>query len=156
MSSQMSKTAANGVPELSVTLRRTEQTSDATYGVLEVRLDDTDQTVFTCHTLELPWRDNQRSISCIPEGRYPVVKSFSPRFQTMLWEVKNVPGRSGIRIHAANRVQELEGCIAPGMLRYHLDNDGILDVGRSREALKLLDEAMWPRGGFTLTVTAAV
>ena len=24
------------------------------------------------HTLENPWLDNQRSISCIPEGRYKV------------------------------------------------------------------------------------
>lgn len=25
---------------------------------------------FSCYTLELPWRDNQRNISCIPESEY--------------------------------------------------------------------------------------
>lgn len=33
------------------------------------------------------------------------------------WEVKDVPKRSGILIHAANNaLQELKGCIAPVML----------------------------------------
>jgi len=26
-----------------------------------------------CQTIELPWDDNQPEISCIPEGKYPVV-----------------------------------------------------------------------------------
>jgi hypothetical protein len=66
-----------------------------------------------CPSIELPWRDNRRSISCIPEGRYEIRKRFTEkRGQHLL--VVGVPGRSGILIHPANDAQrELLGCIAP-------------------------------------------
>jgi len=76
-----------------------------------------------CDTLEPPvqqrWRD--RSTTCaIPAGDYPLVVSFSPKFQTMLPLLLNVPGRSGIRIHAGNRAHldpaqsDTTGCILVG------------------------------------------
>ena len=69
--------------------------------------------VFICHTIELPWRDNAKSTSCIPEGRYEIQKRYSPRFKWHLL-VKGVPGRSVILIHPANdALKELKGCIAP-------------------------------------------
>jgi hypothetical protein len=66
-----------------------------------------------CYSLERPWLDNQRNISCIPLGIYPLEITMSGRFKKMLPLIHPVPGRSGIRIHAANHVRELEGCIAP-------------------------------------------
>jgi hypothetical protein len=69
--------------------------------------------VFVCHTIELPWKENQKGISCIPEGRYELQKRYSPRFKWHLL-VKGVKGRSVILIHPANDAQkELKGCIAP-------------------------------------------
>jgi hypothetical protein len=66
-----------------------------------------------CRTIELPWRDNQKLRSCIPEGRYELVKRYSPRYGWHLL-VKGVPNRSFILIHAANDARrELKGCIAP-------------------------------------------
>jgi hypothetical protein len=56
---------------------------------------------FNCHTLELPWRDNQRSISCIPPGEYLAKTRQSPRFG-LTYHVKEVPGRSYILIHSGN------------------------------------------------------
>ena len=68
---------------------------------------------FICNTIELPWKDNQRGISCIAEGRYELQKRFSPRFQWHLI-LKGVAGRSVILIHPANdAMKELKGCIAP-------------------------------------------
>ena len=68
---------------------------------------------FVCHTIELPWKDNHRSTSCIPEGRYELQKRYSPKFKWHLI-LKNVPGRSVILIHPANdALKELKGCIAP-------------------------------------------
>ncbi|GAO42336.1 DUF5675 family protein [Flavihumibacter petaseus] len=68
---------------------------------------------FCCYTIELPWRDNRRRISCIPEGRYPIALRFSKRHQYHLL-VQTVPGRSLILIHkATNALKELKGCIAP-------------------------------------------
>ncbi|ARN70619.1 hypothetical protein BST91_02630 [Nonlabens tegetincola] len=66
-----------------------------------------------CFMIELPWRENQRNISCIPEGCFEVVPRFSPRFKNHL-HVLDVSGRSLILIHPANdALRELEGCLAP-------------------------------------------
>lgn len=66
-----------------------------------------------CSTIELPWRENQRMVSCIPEGRYELVKRYTKKRGWHLL-VKNVPNRSGILFHPANdALKELKGCIAP-------------------------------------------
>ena len=73
----------------------------------------TGEGTFICHTIELPWRDNKRNRSCIPEGRYRVVIRRSARFNRHLL-IMEVPGRSLILIHPANdAMKELKGCIAP-------------------------------------------
>ena len=65
------------------------------------------------YTIELPWLDNLTQISCIPEGRYELVKSWSPKFNRHL-QIMNVSRRSNILIHPANdALHELKGCIAP-------------------------------------------
>ena len=68
---------------------------------------------FLCYTIELPYRDNRRGLSCIPEGNYGLEIRYSPRFKNHLL-VENVPGRTLILIHPANNaLTELKGCIAP-------------------------------------------
>jgi hypothetical protein len=65
-----------------------------------------------CCTIELPWKENQQRISCIPEGRYELKKRYTPRFGYHLL-VRDVPGRSNILIHAFNNaLEESKGCIA--------------------------------------------
>jgi len=66
-----------------------------------------------CNTIELPWLQNQRNVSCIPEGRYELkLRSTAKRGQHLL--VLTVKGRDGILIHPANDAsKELRGCIAP-------------------------------------------
>lgn len=88
--------------------------------------------IFDCFTIELDWKNNQRNISCIPKGRYIVTKHNSPKFKRTLL-INNVPNRSGILIHSANRaITELQGCIAP-VSRIEIDNQ-IVGVS-SRKAL---------------------
>lgn len=66
-----------------------------------------------CYTIELPFKDNQLGISCIPEGRYELKKRYSAKYQWHL-HLQDVPGRSLILIHPANvAAKELKGCIAP-------------------------------------------
>lgn len=66
-----------------------------------------------CKTIELPWKENQVRVSCIPEGRYRLQKRYSPKFSDHLI-LENVPNRSLILIHPANDAnKELAGCIAP-------------------------------------------
>lgn len=72
--------------------------------------------------IELPWRDNQREVSCIPAGTYLCRPVVSIRFG-QVFEVLDVPGRSAILIHAGNFggdaelgwTTDLRGCIAPAM-----------------------------------------
>ena len=66
-----------------------------------------------CKTIELPWKNNETRVSCIPEGKYFIKKRYSKKFQWHL-EVENVLNRSLILFHPANNaLQELNGCIAP-------------------------------------------
>ncbi|MBS1563044.1 MAG: hypothetical protein JST39_01590 [Bacteroidetes bacterium] len=87
------------------------------------------------YTIELPWKNNQPQVSCIPEGRYALQKRYSPRLGVVL-EVMDVPGRADILIHAANHaLHELKGCIAPVST---VTGEG--QGERSRAALSLLTE----------------
>lgn len=65
-------------------------------------------------TLELPWRDNGREVSCIPVGFYVCERHRSPKFGETFW-VKGVPGRSEIIFHAGNWLVDTRGCILLGM-----------------------------------------
>ncbi|WP_281228087.1 DUF5675 family protein [Flavobacterium aquiphilum] len=66
-----------------------------------------------CYAIELPWKDNQHQVSCIPEGEYFIEKRYSTRFGWHL-EILGVPNRSLILFHPANiALKELKGCIAP-------------------------------------------
>lgn len=66
-----------------------------------------------CSTIELPWKQNESRISCIPEGEYELKKRYSLKFGWHM-HVTGVKGRHWILLHAANDAQkELKGCIAP-------------------------------------------
>lgn len=67
---------------------------------------------FICVTIEPPWRDNSRSVSCIPVGFYSLVRVVSPRFG-VTFSILNVPSRSGILFHKGNSVADTRGCILP-------------------------------------------
>jgi hypothetical protein len=68
------------------------------------------------YTIELPWKNNLTRVSCIPEGRYELIKRWSLKFNWHL-QIMNVSQRSFILIHPANDAsRELKGCIAPVFL----------------------------------------
>ena len=73
-----------------------------------------------CDTLEPTWRDyahggyKVKGHSAIPEGRYAVVISWSPKFEAWLPILLGVPNFSGIRIHAGNTAADTAGCILVG------------------------------------------
>ncbi len=90
-----------------------------------------------CKILELPWLDNVRRKSCIPEGEYRVMAHQSPKFGACFW-VRDVPGRSEILIHPANYTRQLLGCLAPGLDFGDIDGDGVIDVKSSRKAMEKL------------------
>lgn len=99
-------------------------------------------------TLERPWKDNAKNISCIPEGRYSCTNYVSQRF-ARAFELHNVPGREAILIHAGNEVSDTQGCIMPGMT-IGLNTKGIPTVMQSAVALGNLMASY--RQGFILNI----
>ena len=89
---------------------------------------------YFCDTLEPTWRDYKhggykvKGRSAIPEGRYAVVISWSPKMKQWLPILLGVPNFSGIRIHAGNTAADTKGCIL---------------VGKNREVGKVLDSRIW-------------
>ena len=98
--------------------------------------------IFECKTLELSWKDNKSQISCIPTGVYHVKKTYSNTFQKELFQVMNVPGRDGIRIHAGNYVSQIKGCILPGQSFYDINKDSLKDVTSSQKTLENLEKLL--------------
>ena len=102
-------------------------------------LMDSNVLLYKCRTVELPYRDNRRNVSCVPQGTYDLVLEYSPRFGRYLWELKGVPNRSECKIHPANEAKQLNGCIAPGAQYFDLDGDGVSGVSGSRYALNRIN-----------------
>jgi len=99
-----------------------------------------------CETLELPWLNNQRGVSCIPEGIYLCEAAMSPSRGYVVYWIRDVPGRKDCQIHIANFTKDLRGCVGVGMER------GMNQVVHSKIAF---DKFMKRMGGgpFMLTVT---
>ena len=104
--------------------------------------DEDKKLLFKSESIERGWMDNQKMISCVPEGIYDIVLEYSPRFNTDLWEIKGVKDRSECKIHSANYASQLNGCIAPGEKRADLNKDGYNDVTNSKHTLSKFHEVM--------------
>ena len=90
-----------------------------------------------CKTLELPWLNNASRISCIPPGKYAVVRRRSAKYGEH-FHVTGVPRRSLILIHNANHYHQLLGCIGVGRTHTDIDGDGNRDITHSRATMQML------------------
>tara|TARA_R100001463_G_scaffold26997_1_gene62809 strand:+ start:4016 stop:4477 length:462 start_codon:yes stop_codon:yes gene_type:complete len=107
---------------------------------------DEGNILFSFKTLELPWRGNERNISCIPEGTYKVVRRHSQKYKDHLW-ITGVEGRSLILIHWGNYAgsinprtgtPDIRGCILVGSKYGDINGDGITDILSSKPTFKAL------------------
>jgi len=130
-------------------LNRIHHESKQTRGKLEV-FDAEGKLIFSCLTLELPWKDNERKVSCIPLGNYNVVPRTSAKYKKHL-HVSNVPNRDLILIHHGNYHTDILGCILVGSAFSDINKDGLLDVTNSKATMSRLMAAA-PKG-FTLNIT---
>lgn len=85
-------------------LKRIAFTPDGIFGVL------LDENIPFALTLELPWKENQRSISCIPEDSYICKRIVTPKHGET-FTVTNVPNRDAILFHSGNTSADSQGCI---------------------------------------------
>jgi hypothetical protein len=97
-------------------------------------------------TLELPFKNNQPLISCIPQGIYNCKPYNSEKFPNT-WEILNVPGRSSILFHVGNFAcdvvmlgkeikSDTQGCILVGLGM----NESIPMLTNSKAGMKSLRE----------------
>jgi hypothetical protein len=102
---------------------------------------------FDCRTLELPWRENRKQISCIPAGEYDVEIRLSNKYGRVYW-VRRVPNRTYILIHSGNYAGDkskgfkshVMGCILLGKKSGFLG--GQVAVLNSRVAVRQFMEHM--------------
>jgi len=95
---------------------RTETSNEGTFGTFFCP-----ELNFSCFTLELPDRNNKRSMSRIPAGDY-VSKLYSSAKYTEVWHLQDVKDRTAILIHTGNYAGDTtkgwkthsEGCILFG------------------------------------------
>lgn len=97
---------------------------------------------FQCWTLELPELNNEKNISCIPEGSYTGRVGFSSKNGRCI-KIEQVPNRRFIQIHKGNYTfdkgkRKLEGCILVGDSIKFLNKDSIPDVTNSKATLEEL------------------
>lgn len=119
-------------------IERVDDDGVQTIGTMYV-LGENDGVEFYCHTLELPWKDNQRNISCIPKGEYEVKKRTSKRFKEH-FHITGVDNRSYILIHSGNYHHQIRGCVLVGDDLRDINGDNRMDVVNSKSTLnKLLD-----------------
>ena len=102
---------------------------------------------FKCRTLELPWRENQRQVSCIPPAIYDVEMRLSNKYGRIYW-VRKVPDRTYILIHSGNYAGDKKkgykshvmGCILLGKKSGYLG--GQVAILNSRIAVRAFMEEL--------------
>lgn len=109
---------------MNLRLQRQPSDDNRTHGDLSI------DGAWECFTLEDVVRDVKiKGQTAIPAGSYAVTLENSPRFGPDTLTVNDVPGFSGVRIHAGNTEHDTEGCPLVGRTRT------ATGIGESRAAL---------------------
>ncbi len=123
--------------ETTAFLRRFIKTDYYTIGRLQV-YNNEGKLLFEGYTLELPNRQNQKNISCIPTGLYNVVARQSEKFGDC-YHLQNVVNRSGILIHTGNFYKDTTGCIILGSSVEFMNDYTKTHLLQSLQAMKKLN-----------------
>lgn len=105
---------------------------EETLGLLKFPVREDGSSTYALWTVECPWQGNAPFMSAIPDGSYPLVAFESPKHPDS-WVITPVPGRTGILIHAGNKVADVTGCVAVGITRSDMC------VWESQDAMRLLN-----------------
>jgi hypothetical protein len=129
-----------------------ENTSNiGTFGRMYLEDEKTGNIMGAFYTCEPPWKNNQTSISCIPDGIYTVNGYRSAKFGDVLSLA--VPNRLGIIIHRGNwggdrsegYKYDTDGCILPGLGCGEID--GQHAVTSSRLAMDKMLKLLYNQAG---------
>jgi len=113
---------------MKVNIFRQPTTDKQTLGDLQV-LNEKAEVVFSCLTLELPDKNNQRKVSCIPKATYKCVKvAGSGNIPYEHISITGVPKRDGICVHKGNYYTQILGCVLVGDSYADINHDGVTDI----------------------------
>ena len=126
----------------SITLTRKQYgQSNSIYGILEVHSLNHGKFYFS--TLE-------NAEHKIQKGTYTLRYTYSPRFKYETLQLMGVIGRTGIRIHAGNRPNDLSGCIAIGLIN---KTDEIPNqIWASRASVEILESLIFRETNNSITI----
>lgn len=117
---------------------------DGTFGVL--LLDN----LPVCTTLERRWQNNEKSVSCIPAGRYIARRVISPKFG-VTFEITGVANRDKILLHAGNIDDDSHGCVLLGS-EFGLWTDASCCVTGSKKAFEHFMKLMQNEEEFEINI----
>lgn len=126
----------------SITLTRKETgNNNSLFGILEIVSQN--HGTFYFSTLE---NDEYK----IQEGTYPLRYTWSNKFNCETLQLIGVSKRTGIRIHPANRGNELRGCISVGVAN---KTDEIPNqIFSSRLSCDILEQMLWKDANNKITI----
>ena len=117
---------------MNLTLGREPSSVKSTIGELDIN------GVWECYILEDVDRFLEKGgvkipgRTAIPRGGYRIILDWSDRFKCLMFLLVDVPGFTGVRIHAGNTDENTDGCLLTGQTK---EEDF---VGQSVAALKNL------------------
>lgn len=117
---------------MNLTLKRDPPSDKSTISELDIN------GVWECYTLEDVDRFLEKGgikipgRTAIPRGIYRIILDWSDRFKCLMFLLLDVPGFTGVRIHAGNTAENTEACLLTGQTK---EEDF---VGQSVAALKNL------------------
>jgi hypothetical protein len=117
-------------------LLRTNDNGFETVGMLKAYNEEL-REILSLVSLELAYYNNERQVSCIPCGTYPVRKRWSIK-HGFHFEIMRVPNRNMILMHSGNFKRQSLGCVLVGSYFTDLDFDSEIDIASSKKALKSL------------------
>jgi hypothetical protein len=128
----------------SLLLKRFISNDKGTFGVLSCNDD------VIVLTAERPWKDNQPTISCIPDGLY-LSKRFSSEKHLNTFEITGVANRTAILFHTGNiPFKDSEGCILLGLQIEIIGTDW--SVLTSKDAFMAFMEYLKNESSFQLAI----
>ena len=142
-SKSIKSTTSNLDNQINLLLIRDTFTEESTIGELFLNGER------MCDTLENPYINNERRISCIPAGQYKVRlrtarESASRDYLHLL--VQDVPNRKWILLHRGNYASDTNGCVLVGLGTKHNK------VNNSRLAMDLLMKEIINLGGTNINL----
>ncbi len=132
---------------MNVTIKRNKDDGKETLGTLTITQNNGD--IWSCSTMELPWKNNQHDISCIPTGTYQC--TWSPFHDTFHYELQGTSPRTGIFIHPMNYYTDSEGCIGLGQPAGDINKDNEQDISNSQATIAKF-ESFFNKKPFTITI----